>query len=538
MKLKFYIPLFIIVAGIGFCCYLQFLVPNGVYFSGDAGLKALLAKQFSSGIFRFDLISPSETWVTDLWNQGLYPYQQPFVYQVNSRYFITFPFTFPLITAPFYYWLGYRGLYLIPLVATWGVWLVFYWIGYRLKLPNYAIALGLIILIFGSFLTLYSAMYWEHSLAVFLSFLGMGLILESLYQDKLSAFFALLSGILLGFSVWFRPEFLCFNLITVVVFLSLSLFKSIFPNTIFLKQFTSEKFSQKILFITSIILTTGLFFLCNQLIYGYPTGIHGIQIIEQTSLTPRLREFFFNFKGLSLTFLQYFSIVLFSLYYFIFNFWLHKKIDWLTLSTYLISLVFILGVSLIVPTGTNGLIAGGKQWGTRFLLILLPFLSLIIAHNFMILWQSKKTIFKYTGLGILALFLILNIYKNTIQGANYLVQTHQGIRSILEYLEKSPPIIAISHQFVAQSLEPSLNHKFFFRVTTIQQLKQLALTALQQGYSELTYICYPYFSCNLIDNNTFPIVFAEQDKKIEINISPLDSIGKYLLFQLKIEFIR
>src|SRR5512147_2884226 len=121
-----HLPLLIILAGIGFTVYLQFQIPDGVYFSGDAGLKALLAQQLSKGQFRFDLLPPSESWVQQLWSQGLYPYEDPFFYEIDHRYYITFPFSFPLITAPFYHFFGYRGLYIIPWLSILGIWGIFY----------------------------------------------------------------------------------------------------------------------------------------------------------------------------------------------------------------------------------------------------------------------------------------------------------------------------------------------------------------------------------------------------------------------------
>lgn len=81
MKLKnILFPLIIILIGILFSVYLQSKVSEGVYFSGDAGLKALLSQQLATGDLRFDLIPPPETWIRTLWQNGLYPYEEPFVY--------------------------------------------------------------------------------------------------------------------------------------------------------------------------------------------------------------------------------------------------------------------------------------------------------------------------------------------------------------------------------------------------------------------------------------------------------------------------
>ncbi|RMF27427.1 MAG: dolichol-phosphate mannosyltransferase, partial [Cyanobacteria bacterium J083] len=83
--LKAQLPFFVIVTGIAFTLGLQLLIPEGVFFSGDAGLKALLTKQLSQGIWRFDLIPPDLAWVKSLWQADLYPYAPPFAYYINQK---------------------------------------------------------------------------------------------------------------------------------------------------------------------------------------------------------------------------------------------------------------------------------------------------------------------------------------------------------------------------------------------------------------------------------------------------------------------
>ena len=96
MKIKAnLLPWVIILAGVAYSLYLVSLVPEGVFFSGDGGLKALLAKQLSRGEFHVDLVQPSEAWIRQLWQQGLYPYEPPFVYYLNDKYFLSFPFPVP-----------------------------------------------------------------------------------------------------------------------------------------------------------------------------------------------------------------------------------------------------------------------------------------------------------------------------------------------------------------------------------------------------------------------------------------------------------
>ncbi len=115
----------VIAAGCFYSLYLCISVPKDVFFNGDGALKALLARQLSSGQWRFDLVERAEAWVTRLWQEGLYSYRPPFVYYLNQRYYISFPFPFSLLTSLFYKLWGYRGFYLIPLLSIWVLWLSF-----------------------------------------------------------------------------------------------------------------------------------------------------------------------------------------------------------------------------------------------------------------------------------------------------------------------------------------------------------------------------------------------------------------------------
>ena len=202
---KYNLPLLLILGGILFSLYLQLQIPTEVFFSGDAGPKLLLTKQFASGNFHVDLDLPVEPWVRNLWASGLYPFDPPFAYSIDNRYYIQYPFPFPLITAPFYRLFGWRGLYIIPLISTWIIWGRFYVVCQQLRLGITTISFGLATLIFASPFTLYGAMFWEHTIAVALAFYGLSIILISTTQE-LSKTKAILSGILVGLSVWFRAE--------------------------------------------------------------------------------------------------------------------------------------------------------------------------------------------------------------------------------------------------------------------------------------------------------------------------------------------
>jgi len=536
-------PLIIILVGVGFSLFLQSYIADGVFFSGDAGLKVLLAEQFAKGEFHADIATPSVAWVRDLWNYGLYPYEPPFVYNLNDKYFITFPYTFPLITAPFYALFGERGLYIIPLIATWIIWLTFYWVCQKNRLNQLSISLGLTSLIFASYLTIYSAMYWEHTLAVALAFGGMSLYLVGNPPQLRSNFIAIASGFLIGFSVWFRPEFLCL----VALFFGLAILTSInfFVSSIVTKFLSLKEIKflavKKEIFVVSMLTTVAGFFLSNKLVYGHTLGIHGFQAVKPIPWRDRLIGTCLNFKQMSLALIEYspaiFFLVVVSIYLYLFRNTIQTRLNLqFLLLVFLVCLLFIIGVSFLVPVGTASLIPGGKQWGVRFLLILVPVISLLIAIYFNFLdrqlsWQ------KYILLIFLILLMAKGIHKNIFQATTSLENNNQKTLPAIEFIrQNSNQIIAISNQYAAQALESSLmNNKILFKVENTRQLIKLSQILIEQAQENITYICYPHQRCDVIKAKPEDLKFTQGDRNYQIIISNLGTFGKYPIYEMKIK---
>ena len=602
MKLKnISLPLIIILVGIFFSVYLQGQVPDGVYFSGDAGLKALLSQQLARGDLRFDLIPPAEAWIRNLWQNGLYPYEEPYVYNVAGQYYITFPYTFSLVTAPFYALFGYRGLYLIPLMSLWSIWFNSYVICRSFQLNKYITSVALIFLIFTSYLTFYSATYWEHTLSVALCFSGIVLLLVNRNKQKLPITTAILSGFLLGFAVWFRPEFICvvglvLGLVVIVWLSTLSRFDS-FNRIISLEQihFLARK---KEILLASMLLTVGAFFLTNKLIYNHALGIHAIQVVtKSSSLSERLLAAWGNLQGMSLALLVYLPIIYFPLLYLIV--YLTQKIksadshkivvfiytialiliivSFATIArelgsfktifqqfllplllaiislfilkdinlefnlqlalTYLACLLFLVGASILVPVGTAGLIAGGKQWGPRFLLIIVPVVSLVTAIEFDSLYRQNRPIAKYWLYILLTFLSVLGINKNMIQGTAFLQKNTMNTMPAIHFLSQDDnQSIAISHQFVGQALEPAVErNKIFFKVETEPDLIKLSQALIQQQKPKFTYICYPNRPCNLPKAKPSNLQFTQGDRQYQITMAKLGKFGKYPIYEVVIE---
>lgn len=583
----------VILAGIIYSLYLFLQVPYGVFFNGDSGLKALLAQQLSSGKFRFDLIPSEQKWVRTLWHKGLYPYEKPFVFNLNNRYYISFPFTFSLITAPFYKLFGYRGLYIIPLISTWTVWITFNLICQSSNFNILNTTLGLIGLIFASNLTLYSAMYWEHTLAVALCFVGMSFF----FLPQMSLINVIITGCLVGLSVWVRSEFFAMvgALIMVVIL------QAFYQNDLLAILANSNNFNWDDLYINlqaptlyliSMFLVVGGFLIVNKIIYGYFLGIHSLLVLEEFSLSRRIEEFKIIIKFLTKSLIEYFPLVIFPLFYILlfglenypyaFNLNLTiivlvsiaiiitvfqirkvglsrfklKLKQWFipliaislflylmrTTSVamnsnieiiYLISLFFVIGVSLLVDIAPDEFTVGGKQWGPRYLLILVPIISLMAVEQLQYFQLLPSNIPYYVVLFTVLILLGIGIYKNLYLGAIYFKKNSQNIDPAIQFLATNTnPVVAVSHQHAAQALEFSLPPKtLLFRAEDSQDLLNLTKELLREGLDKFIYICYPHRVCRPLQEAAENLQFSQNNQLFQLKLNNLGTYGKYPFYQ-------
>lgn len=567
----------IIFLGMLLTLWMQRFSDNGVVFSGDGGLKALLAQQIAQQLSTFDfpldmaLRLPVADWVQGLWEQGLYPFKPPYVYEIDSQRFITFPFTFPLVSAPFYALFGDRGLYLIPLLSLWSIWLRFWQIARKAHWDSIALCIGLISLIFASPLSLYGGMYWEHTLAVALAFWGVSDLLflgqspkksleagfEESSKNSLSLYRFLRSGVLIGLAVWFRPEFLC--LVAAVGLLATTGW--LLPQIKLAKWAIAPAFTleQATILIGAMACTIGVFFALNYAIYSHPLGIHAIQIVEESNPETQFAQAKAGYGQMLSTLGRYFPVAVWAVIATLVtpelkksNRTTFKKFRLARLNQPLndltgkqnhtvsrfalaISILFALSVPLIVPPG-----AGGKQWGPRFYLVLVPLLSVVMAE------QLKAGVFhawaRRLALAGVGIVLLLGFQLNTVNGAFRSFQQGQStslpasytpIAPTLEALQQqSSPWIATSHEFVSQQLWNALPEKTFFLGETIAEVKQLATALIAQNEAEFLYVCYPHRDCFVPDTPTASLKLL--DGIHALKFVPLGKFGKYPLYKVEI----
>lgn len=527
-------PWLMLAVGIVFTLGLQLYARGGVFFSGDGGLKALLAQQFAAGNWHFDLRLSAPDWVVELWQQGLYPFTPPYVYERSEQHFITFPFPFPALTAPFYRVLGYKGLYVIPLLALWLVWIRFFQIGRRLKWRADTLAISLGIVVFASPLTLYGAMYWEHTLAVCLVFWGLTMVLWP-SDATVSRLQALIAGSLIGFSIWFRSEFICLA----VILVGLALLQWISPKIL---SWLPTLHGKTHLFIGGLLASIAIFFGLNQIIYGHFLGIHALQVVEESSIGQQLSQALANYKQLLNALVRYFPFTLWALAMtFLAGSDELRNSRQPIITTWIMLLLFALMVPLIIPPG-----AGGKQWGARFYLILIPMLALVggIYINHMLAykrgWQRYLTIGSLTVVFLAGAY--LNVYHGTVASYRDRATNSTSLRHNYEPIapaiaainEHSSPYIAMSHQFVAQQLWAATSNKTFFLTESTADVHTLANGLYQQGYEQFLYVCYPHRPCPTPEESPQNLALAAPETSIQLKFSSIGTFGKYPLYDVAI----
>lgn len=254
----------VLAAAVAFSLVLQALVPGDLFYSGDAGLKALQTEQFSRGDSRFSLEPVSEPWVEKLWSQGLFPFGPPFVYSVGGSRYSSFPPLFALISSPGFLLFGPRGLLLLPLLALWAVWVAFLLVSRRLGISPAATAAGLAALAFATPLTLYCAQFWEHLPAVALATWGLALLWLPA-GDRPSPREALAAGLLLGAAIWLREEIAVVAVAALVLALPL-------PGV----RLSGRAKLAFTLALTAAAVSLALF---NEAAYGHLLGVHAFQAL-------------------------------------------------------------------------------------------------------------------------------------------------------------------------------------------------------------------------------------------------------------------
>jgi hypothetical protein len=348
-----------------------------------------------------------------------------------------------------------------------------------------------------------------------------------------------------------------------------------------------------------MFLTIGIFFACNQLIYGSFLGIHSRLILDDFSWTQRLAQAWISFQEMAVKFFVYFPVAVFPVLYLLtfcfqkisqkFNIkaaaiflagifffvgvlmlasegapglkiWLKQGTILFVLTClwiaafknteikftardgiiYIICLLFTIAVALLVDYGPTEIAVGGKQWGSRYLLILLPFVSWLAVGELKNLREFPQTFPTYLGIATISLLAFLGLHQNLYTGTIYLAKSYQGVTPAIQMLQANQQaVIAVSHQYVSQMLEPSLKtKKIFFLAESREDLIKLSSTLLDQGEDKFIYVCYPYRECKPPAEKPEGMRFNKQEGQVfQIGLSHLGQFGRYPIYEGSIQSV-
>ena len=474
------LPWVVVLVGIAGLASLQAITPHGVFFAGDAGVKLLLTQRIAEGRMDGSLDPAVPSWVRKRWEAGLFPLEPPFAYESGGRFRAGFPATVPLLSAPFYRLFGFRGLHVLPGLAAVVIWAAFLVGARRLGLSPPQRTFAVALLVFGTPVALYGAMFWEHTLAVAFAFGGLVLLLE---RGVTPAWRLAAGGALVGASVWFREELLALALALAGV--------SLLPERLRRASGLPRRNAWAIgLGVGSAVF---IYLSFNLFVYGGVLGVRDLQVdLGNLDVKGNLWE---EKPRLALAIAR-------SLY--------TKLAD----SFPPVGLCFVLALVAVVswrrrlPGGTRFLLAatlavlaltpllplndGGKQLGPRYLLVVFPLMTLLGAD---LLRQGARHLPKPMLVALCAAATLLSCWSiviNSWQAPGELRAAYHKRSLAVAALRQDPSlVVAVSDQFVAQQLAVLWTEKLFFLTRHGKELKTLVAAAAEQGIDRLAFLCNP-----------------------------------------------
>jgi hypothetical protein len=504
----------VVLAGFAFSLALQTLVREDVYFSGDGGMKAVLARHFATWPPRLDLGLSAPEWVSNLWRQGLYPMEYPTVFHIGDVWYAHFAFPFPLASAAPFALFGFRGLYLLPLLSTWVLWLTVWRVARARAWTPVETALVLAVVIFASPVTFYSATFWEHNLAIALALLGLLPLLTAGERPSWRATFA--SGLAMGFSIWFRDELLCAAALAVLFILW----------TRWRGTHRSAALAHPMAWLAGTASSAGLYFSTNSLLYGHPLGIHSFTVIKDGfSIGSQLANGAGMFLDLGRLLLATFPVVIFVAVFALPRLLparsgeaaaAERPVAWFLL-------LFCITVPLVLPPRHyDGY--GGKQWGPRFWLLAVPLAALLVPSTLRWARQLGHRAARFAVLGLFVSLLVVSFWLNAVQASALLAHDYGSrVLPALTFLKHSKVrSVAVDHQSTALELLSGLERsKNLLLVRDGSALVRFAQALEQNGEREFILV-------RLGDRPLPPALRI--DDRLAVRFEPIGSGGIYSLF--------
>ncbi|MDZ4858583.1 MAG: hypothetical protein SGI88_06340 [Candidatus Hydrogenedentes bacterium] len=462
---------FVLIAGVVASFLLLTQSPSElVFWSGDGGLKHMMAKQFAEGRFHVDLRLTDDPSVAKLWADGLHPgVRDGYIFDRGGKYFAVFPYPFSLISAPFYALFGVPGYYIVPMLSTWGLCFILYLTLRRTCIEPWVIALLMAAFIFATPIMLYATAFWEHTLGMFLAFAPVAYTLrhEDSEPGKITP---IIAGATLGLAVWIRPEMM-------------ALMAALLPAA-FVWRRRALGFRGWFLFSAAAIAMVVCFFLANQLIYGHPLGTHGLQVFSIYPPPTRADIVWDRFVFITRAFVRYAPVVVFMAGLLGLMIW-KRCIAWRGEAVYLIVVtgLFYLLMIYMVPS------KGDFQIGPRFALLVMALIIPVCAYAWKSLWPMPNAL-RMACVGVLLFTIAVGARRNVVQESQWVIGQYRN-RVLPAYTfvaSRDEPVVAVSHVKLTAELCGLMDSKIFFAAIDDQRFNQLLAGLRERGIDNFLYI--------------------------------------------------
>ena len=481
-------------------CYFALLlsfIHNGVFYSADGGVKSIAIRQLAQGYGFKYLHLDQPSWVQSVWQEGFFPFRPPFFYPSTDGYMFVFPPAFQVINSFFYSRLGYTGLYILPVSSMLLLWACTILLLKRCGISPSKIALALFILVFCSPLTVYGTMYWEHAPAVLLLFAGGAFITRT--PTRMPVAIAL--GLISGLAVWLRPEAILMNFLYALAAIVL---------------YTRDKRPVYIAFITCLSLCVLCFFAFNKIEYGSILGLHGQQVVNNDDPETRMTAshvlhnlLMNNFRSVRYFF---FILLLLPVAYRLFAFLKDRDLrpGLLTAIVFAFSLI----APFIVPND------GGRQWGARYFLPLIPVVIVALCLADQQLQGLKPWKLPVWLAGLILLCTAYSFYRNTYKGGMKELRWAyaQRVKPSLDIIAGKPGnVVVVYAPYMAYELGSLFNKKYFFLAPGDDSLRKLLPLLKKQGIHEFTYISDPRDPQSLPPSLREPATMKQMEDTVKNN---------------------
>jgi hypothetical protein len=429
----------VLVLGMLHTGFLLGQLPREGFYTTDGKLKHLLVQQFARGEITPALRLTDEAWVESLWDKGLYPLRPPFVYETPRGRLVSFPLLFELISTPFYRLFGGLGLHVIPAAALWLLWIRFALTMRRLDLGTGPALAALIVLVFASPLSLYGAVFSEHTLGALLVFVGVEYVLLA-NRRRYSAPVAAALGLLVGLAPWFRSETL---VMSAAFFLAAGWLR-------FRRGVRSAT-----AFGIGVGLGAALLLVFNLLFYGHAFGLHGLQVLAFATLHRRIDRASTILPDLVVELVHFFPVFLAAVVGLRIGRTAARFRRTEFATVVVLAAVCLLAVPILAPN------TGGKQWGPRYLFALIPLTCILMALLLDVVrargprWARRAVVLAF------AVTALAGVWMNAVLGTRHLVEdARTRVRTLPSYM-RDYPCLAIARHVVAHAYLGSYENRIF-----------------------------------------------------------------------------